>query len=288
MQQAHRPRVIVTGSNKGIGYGIVELALKHAANGTGPHYHIILTTRDLAAGEAAISQLRSQYKDADLELLQLDIADKASIQQAMEKLKQSGPIDILVNNAGMAHKGSNIDNDVVKTTLGTNYFGTRDFTEAIFDNGLLNKNGKIVMVSSIAGKFREFPQVNPEAYATLNRYKSDLTVGELDKVTDLYMSEMMHEDKRKNWLNNTYAASKLFLNIYTFLVAKSPKILEQNIQVYTCHPGWVQTDMTKGSAAPLTIDQGAETPYFLMTFRDSVDPSVQGEFFDNKKVAPLQ
>ncbi len=49
--------------------------------------------------------------------------------------------------------------------------------------------------------------------------------------------------------------------------------------MYACCPGWCQTDMTKGTGAPKTADQGAETPAMLVGLPFKIDPKIQGLFF---------
>ena len=55
----------------------------------------------------------------------------------------------------------------------------------------------------------------------------------------------------------------------------------EDVLINSCCPGWVKTDMA-GDRAPLTPDQGAETPVML-AFLPPNSPS--GEFWREQKIA---
>ena len=62
-----------------------------------------------------------------------------------------------------------------------------------------------------------------------------------------------------------YRLSKAALNAITTLIAK--EVRDDNILVNSACPGWVRTDMG-GDEAPLTPEQGADTPVWLATLPD--------------------
>ena len=105
--------IIVTGSNKGIGYGIVEnLAAKQGWN-------IIMACRNVELGEKSKAELLIKFPQASIQLEQLDVSNDKSIENFVkvvdEKYKK---IDVLLNNAGVAAKGDAFDSDVVNFTFG--------------------------------------------------------------------------------------------------------------------------------------------------------------------------
>jgi NAD(P)-dependent dehydrogenase (short-subunit alcohol dehydrogenase family) len=106
--------IIVTGSNKGIGFGIVEnLASKDGWN-------IIMAVRNVELGEKAKEDIISKHPHANINLEKLDVSDFKSIDDFVALIKQKyGKIDVLVNNAGVAAKGDAFDSEVVKFTFQT-------------------------------------------------------------------------------------------------------------------------------------------------------------------------
>lgn len=67
----------------------------------------------------------------------------------------------------------------------------------------------------------------------------------------------------KGYMKSAYGMSKLAINIYGSILGKNKEVVEKGIQVYNLCPGYVNTDMTSHKGH-LTVDQGAETPLFLI------------------------
>ena len=89
------PVAVVTGSNKGIGLGIVRSLCKKFEG------DVILTSRNEEKGKDAVKLLKSEGLYPKFHLL--DICSEKSVINLRDFLKQNyGGIDILVNNAGVA------------------------------------------------------------------------------------------------------------------------------------------------------------------------------------------
>ena len=76
-----------------------------------------------------------------------------------------------------------------------------------------------------------------------------------------------------------YCISKILLNVWVCKVlSKKEEIMKKGIQVYCLCPGWVNTDMgrTNGKTPPRTIEQGAETPVYLIDLPYKMDKRYQG------------
>ncbi|VDK27367.1 unnamed protein product [Taenia asiatica] len=115
---------IVTGANKGVGNGIVELL----ARGLKPisDWHVYLTARNEKLGLEAVKVL--EEKGLSVKFHQLDITDADSRHKLAKFIKDNYPdgIDILVNNAGIAYKVNSTApfGEQARVTIATNYTAT--------------------------------------------------------------------------------------------------------------------------------------------------------------------
>jgi NAD(P)-dependent dehydrogenase (short-subunit alcohol dehydrogenase family) len=137
---AEKAVILLTGCSSGIGRAS---ALALAARG----HRVFATARkkdDLAGLE----------RDG-LTALPLDVTDQATVAAAVEAvLSRAGRLDVLVNNAGYPQYGS-----VEEVTLAqwraqfdVNLFGTLAVTQAVLPAMRKQQSGRIINVSSVAGK----------------------------------------------------------------------------------------------------------------------------------------
>ena len=237
-------RILVTGGNKGIGKAICQKLLEEHAN-----VHIVLGSRDKARGEHAIADLIANVgKDcADrLELVELDTACDASVQRAAEQVALGGSLYGIVNNAGI---GVGFD---VQEVMNVNYFGVRRVNDA-FGNLIERPGGRIVNVGSAAGP----------------SFVESLEEGDLkEKLTKPWIIEggiaELDEIARNIKTKDGYFSSKALLNAYTVLHAKSEKYLIIN----SCSPGWILTDLSKGTGASNPPSKGAVSPVWALMSKD--------------------
>lgn len=134
-------------ANSGIG---LELAAQLMAKGT---YHVLVCSRDITKGEAAVKDLQTRSSQGTCELLQLDQTSDESIAQAFKTVETThGHIDILVNNAAVAFSDTP-NRDQMLQSFNTNVAGPALVTQAFAP--LLRKAkatpARIVHISSGAG-----------------------------------------------------------------------------------------------------------------------------------------
>ena len=95
---------IVTGGNRGIGYGISTAFAEQGAN-------VAIMCRNRESGEAAVKEFSEKYEGKFI-WYPLDIGDMQSCRDAVAAcIRDFGVIDILVNNAGVAVAGPVLDMD---------------------------------------------------------------------------------------------------------------------------------------------------------------------------------
>lgn len=106
--------IIVTGSNKGVGYGVVDTLSQK------PGWRIIMACRNVELASKSREELIAKHPQALIEVEQLDVSSSESIKKFIttvaDKYKH---VDVLVNNAGIAWKGDTFNPEVVQTTFAT-------------------------------------------------------------------------------------------------------------------------------------------------------------------------
>lgn len=142
----HGRTALITGANVGVGF---ETAAALAAAGA----RTVLACRDRARAEAAAAQMRARHSDADVEVLQVDLGDLASVRQATsEAHDRFERIDALINNAGVMTPPESRTADGFELQLGVNHLGHFALTGLVLDLVPDSADSRIVTVSSLAHK----------------------------------------------------------------------------------------------------------------------------------------
>lgn len=135
--------VLVTGANKGIGFGIAKyLGLSG--------WKVIIGARDEQRATKAISELKDQGIDV-LGWVNIELKDLANVEKAAKEIKEKYPeLTLLVNNAGipgdMSVDSEHTEISVIRETLDVNFIGTFALTKALIP--LIAKNsGRIANVT---------------------------------------------------------------------------------------------------------------------------------------------
>ena len=139
--------VLVTGCSSGIGYAT---CLMFARN----NFATYGSVRDLSKAER-IQEITNKEK-LPLKIIRLDVNEDESIRIAIQKIiSDSGGIDILINNAGYGMFGpiEEISVKEIKEQFETNFFGTIRLIKAIVPIMRKQRNGTIVNISSMVGRF---------------------------------------------------------------------------------------------------------------------------------------
>lgn len=133
---------LVTGANSGIGYH----AAAHLRRAGGD---VLVGARSPAKGEAAVRSLGEIAGPGRLELVELDLADSASIRAAAVRVGElTDGLDAVVNNAGIMQTPQQTTADGFEMQFGTNHLGHFLLNRLLFDL-VLARRGRIVPVSSI-------------------------------------------------------------------------------------------------------------------------------------------
>ena len=132
--------ILMTGCSSGIGYtAAVELKKRG--------HQVIATARK-------IDDVRRLVEEG-FTALQLDLADSASIQNAVNQAIEltGGKIDALFNNGAFGQPGAveDLSRDVLRLQFETNLFGTHELTNLIIPLMRKQGHGRIIYNSSILG-----------------------------------------------------------------------------------------------------------------------------------------
>lgn len=238
---------LITGANKGLGFGIARKLSKQGIT-------VLIAARNEEKGKEAVNKLHLEGIDAHF--IPLDVSDRSTIESACSAIAERfGKLDILVNNAGVNLEfsaglpaPSQVSLDVLKQTFEINFFGVVAVTQVMLPLIRKADAGRIVNISS------------------------DMA------------SLTLHQDpnfKFYDFKQLAYDSSKTAVNAFTIHLAHELK--DTNIKVNSAHPGWVKTDMGT-DAGELTIDEGAVTPVWLATLPG--DGTTGGYFDENQQPMP--
>ena len=135
---------LVTGANSGLGY--------HTARGLAAKGALVLVAcRSLNRGEQAVSSLRAQFPHAQMSVVELDLADLASVERCAETVrKRCERLDILVNNAGLSTFTRRQTAQGFELQFGVNHLGHFALTGRLLPLLIGTPSSRVVNVSSLA------------------------------------------------------------------------------------------------------------------------------------------
>ena len=250
--------VLITGGNTGIGRAAARQLGELGAE-------VIITARNRAKGEGALQWLRSNCPEARFDLVDLDLSDTASVEDAAaEVLRRLPRLHVLVNNAGLVVDDRTLTAQGFETTFGVNHLGHFLLTARLKDRLVASAPARIINVSS-------------EAHRMAWR--------------GLPWDDLMHERNYNAW--SAYAASKLANLLFT--VGLADRLADTGVTANALHPGVVRTDfgqdrdlhgvmsilMKPARLVFLTPERGARTTTFLAS-----SPSLEtasGGYYDSCK-----
>lgn len=277
-QMSRKLIVVVTGSSRGLGYGIVKTL---AATQHPQPLIIYATSRD-----GAQLDIDPSYGN-EVRHATLDITSNSSMAKFLRlALDQDSPnraVDILINNAGI-----NLDDDYsyerAVAEFETNYRGTRNMCELFLSEhgGKMwrNPGARIVNVSSSASQLIGYSSQIQTRFRDAN-----MTLEDLDALAAEYLSAVESETEYETgWGHegSAYAVSKACVNALTGILARQ----HTEVLVNCCDPGWVATDIGRRSGeGGKTPEQGAKIPVRLAVGDVG---GVSGKFWANGDMRSLK
>ena len=209
--------IIVTGGSSGLGFEAVKMFVSKDAT-------VIMATRSEQRALDAISNIKTEYPNAKVKFIELNLGSKASIKKFVESFSaQYNKIDVLLNNAGVMTTPYLLTEDGLEFQQGINHFGHFYLTALLFKTIKNTPNARIVNTSSIAHRFAKM-DFNNLLFEKPNSYKK----------------------------TQAYARSKMENLLFTYELQKRIEAKGYQIKTLVAHPGVAKTNLgrhLKGSKA---------------------------------------
>jgi NAD(P)-dependent dehydrogenase (short-subunit alcohol dehydrogenase family) len=204
---------IVTGSSSGIGYETARVLANRGAE-------VIIAVRDRAKGETAAKKIRAQNEHAHLNVMELDLANLASVKNFVDAFRSAySRLDLLINNAGVMIPPLSKTKDGFELQFGTNHLGHFALTGRLLDLTVKTPGARIVNVSSGAHKY-----------------------GRID-------FDDLNWEKRPYKAWRAYGASKIANLYFTYLLDRKLKANGYATISTAAHPGWTATELQRHAGA---------------------------------------
>ncbi|KAH6957111.1 hypothetical protein DER45DRAFT_506619 [Fusarium avenaceum] len=216
---------IVTGGNSGIGFYTVSYLAQHGA-------HVYMGVRSLEKGNAAIAEIKKEHPSVQIDLLQMDLMNLASVVEAAKHfLTLETALHGLVNNAGIMATPFEMTKDGHETQWQTNYLSHWVLTEHLLP--LMQHTAKTLPAGSVR-------IVNLTSSGHMGAPKTGINFDDLalkdQGVWERYGQSKLANILHSNTLNEKYGPGS--------------ENKDGEIWVTSVHPGLVETNLAT------TVDSG--------------------------------
>jgi len=138
--------VVVTGASNGLGFETARVL-------AGKRAKVIMAVRSMERGQAAAARLKAAQPDADVQVMQMDLSELASIRAFAEAYRaEYEKLDVLINNAGVMMPPHRRTRDGFELQFGCNHLGHYALTGLLLDRLMQAPRARVVTVSSLAAQ----------------------------------------------------------------------------------------------------------------------------------------
>ncbi|TGJ78983.1 hypothetical protein E0Z10_g9788 [Xylaria hypoxylon] len=208
---------LVTGTNRGIGKGLVETLLQK------PSTTVIATVRDTASPAAEALAHLPKAQGSQLIVVKLDSASETDAKEAVAELREKHNItalDVVIANAGISNNGTT----VYKTTVAS-----------ILEHLAVNLLGPVTLFQATADLLRASKTGQPKFIAISTAIGS---IGLMDALSHFPNT------------SSPYGGSKAALNWFV----RRLHFEEPWLTSFVLHPGLVETDLSRRAVGGTGID----------------------------------
>ena len=173
---------------------------------------------------------------------------------------------------------ADVDVNIVKTLLKTNYYGTLAMSTEFLP--LIRHGGRIVNLSSSDGELIPYSEPLKQAFIDASHTSTEACTTLMERFAGEVLPE---KESPEGWPSAPYgyAVSKAGVIAITKALALEDEKSRKRVLINACCPGFVNTDMTNGNGT-MTVDEGAKTP-ILLALGDV--KGISGGFWKHEAVA---
>lgn len=237
-------KAIVTGANSGLGY---ETTKALAAKGA----HVVMACRSMERARDAESRITRSVTDADLSIIELDLASLASVERFATAFEDThDELDILVNNAGVMMPPFSTTEDGFELQIGVNFLSHFALTGHLLGTLTATPGARVVSLSSVGAP--------------------------LGKI-DLESFQCDDEDSYSRF--RAYGQSKLAMNLFALELQRRFTRTGTNAKSFAAHPGTASTNLARHLSVPdfvLNLIQTSSAQGALPTLYAATDPEAIG------------
>ena len=133
--------VLITGGTGGIGKQTALALAKMGAT-------VLVSGRDQASGQAAVSQIIQDSGNQKIHLLLADLSVQRGVRSLADQVKQQfGQLDVLINNAGLAAPERRLTEDGIEADFAVNVIAPFLLTHLLIENIKMSSAARVVNVT---------------------------------------------------------------------------------------------------------------------------------------------
>jgi NAD(P)-dependent dehydrogenase (short-subunit alcohol dehydrogenase family) len=160
----------ITGANSGLGFEVARVLATKGAR-------VLMGCRSREKADEAKGRVLEVAPEADVDIVDLDLGDLASVRAAAERVRQEPRLDLLINNAGVMMCPRSETTDGFERQIGVNHLGHFALTGLLLgkleESAAAHGQARVVITSSNGHRFGkiDFDDFNAEKhYSRMGRY----------------------------------------------------------------------------------------------------------------------
>lgn len=207
--------IVITGSTRGIGFGLADAFLARACR-------VVVNGRTPASIESALAELSQTHQEAHMAGFAASVSDYEQVQALWNfAAEQWGPIDIWINNAGLGHETESfwdIAPEDAQAVLETNVLGTF-YGARVAMQGMVKQGGGQIY--------------NMEGFGSRGNTRSGMSLYGTSKAAIRYLTKaMVEESEGSNVLVGSLAPGMVMTDLVLDRFKDDPEALDNYKRIF--------------------------------------------------------